>query len=125
MAGGKTSFDNIKPFLQNTSFVKSNHNALNTLPLYDYIGNTTSTPIIPTTNNHVIIDSGAANTFIVVNTKVKNKTPNLRPLPVTVPNGKQMYTTHTYELDIPEVPLNARLGHVLPGLHQYSLISVP
>ena len=97
MAGGKTSFNNIKSFLRNTSFVKSNQNTLNTLPLYDYIGNTTSTPIIPTTNNHVIIDSGAVNTFIVVNTKVKNKTPNLRPLPATVPNNKQMYTTYTCE----------------------------
>ena len=90
MTGGKTSFINIKPILQNISFLSSNQHTYNTLPLHDYIGNTTTTPITPTVTNYAIIDSWATNTFIVVNTKVKNKTPNLHPLPVTVPNDKQM-----------------------------------
>ena len=92
--------------------------------MYNHIGNTTTATTICTTNNHAISDRGSTKIFIVVNTKVKNKTHNLHPIRVTVPNDKQIYTTHTCELDISELPLKARLCHVLPGLRQYSLISI-
>ena len=92
---------------------------------YTYIENTTTIPIEPTANNHAIIDIGATNTFVVFKIKVKNKIPNIHPLLVTVKNGQRVYTTHTCELDIPQLPSEARFGHILQGLSHYSLISAP
>ena len=73
-------------FLQNTQFLNSNQHTWSTLPRYTYTENKTLHPSSTTTNDHTIIDSGTTNTFILVNTKVKDKTPNLRPFLVIVPN---------------------------------------
>ena len=70
MAGGKTSFNNKTTFCK-ILFLNSNRHTLNTLPMYDYIGNRTTSPISPNINNHAIINSWVTNTFILVNTKVK------------------------------------------------------
>ena len=64
-------------------------------------------------------------TFVVVKTKVKNKAPNTHPLPVTVLNEQQMYTTRTCDLYIPQLPLKGRLWHALIGLRHYNIEFVP
>ena len=124
MAGGKFSFKTKNIFLQNTQLLNFNQHTCSKLPRYIYVVNTTLYSLEPTINDHTIVNSGATNTFIVVNTKLKHKTPNLHYLPVTLLNGECMYTTLICKLDIPELPLKACLVHVLPCLYQYILIYV-
>ncbi|KAL7527155.1 hypothetical protein ACHAWF_008701, partial [Thalassiosira exigua] len=55
-----------------------------------------------------------------VNAKQKATT----PITVHLPNGQKVTSSHTCELNLPNVPLDARLGHILPGLAGHSLVSV-
>ena len=43
---------------------------------------------------------------------------------VTIPDGSQIKTTHTCTLAIPQLPVNAPVGHFIPGLALHSLLSV-
>jgi hypothetical protein len=52
--------------------------------------------------------------------KVKSRT----PLTVRLPNGATMKSSHTAELDIPELNAAASKSHVLPGMANHYLLSV-
>jgi hypothetical protein len=52
--------------------------------------------------------------------KVKYRT----PLTVRLPNGATMESSHTAELDIPELNAAASKAHVFPGMANNSLLSV-
>jgi hypothetical protein len=52
--------------------------------------------------------------------KVKSRT----PLTVRLPNGATMESSHTAELDIPELNAAASKEHVFPGMANHSLLSV-
>jgi hypothetical protein len=52
--------------------------------------------------------------------KVKSRT----PLTVRPPNGVTMESSHTVELDIPELNAAASKAHVFPGMTNHSLLSV-
>jgi hypothetical protein len=41
-----------------------------------------------------------------------------------MPNGADIPSTHTCELDLPELPPEARASHILPGLSAHSLLSM-
>ena len=69
------------------------------------------------------MDSGATSHFLVPEAPVTNVQPALTPLRVTIPDGNQVSSTHTCELDIPGLPKKAREGHIIPGLSKHSLIS--
>ena len=53
-----------------------------------------------------------------------NIRPASNPLSVKIPNGQSVASTHTCELNLPNLPQNARMGHILPGLASHSLVSV-
>ena len=71
-----------------------------------------------------ILDSGATSHFLVPEAPVTNVRPAMTPLRVTIPDGNQVSSTHTCELQIPGLPKRAREGHIIPGLCKHSLISV-
>ena len=73
-----------------------------------------------------ILDSGATSNFLVSDAPVTNIRPVVNPLSVKIPNGQSVASTHTCELNLPNLPHNARLrlGHILPGLASHSLVSV-
>ena len=58
-----------------------------------------------------ILDSGATSHFLLTTAPTTNKKAALNPLHVTMPDGDQVQSTHTCELDIPQLPVNARDGH--------------
>ena len=71
-----------------------------------------------------ILDSGASSHYLLSTAPTKNKTQAISPIRVHLPNGDSVTSSHTCELDLPQLPLHARMGHVVPGLAGHSLVSV-
>ncbi len=71
-----------------------------------------------------ILDSGASSHFILADAKVINKTNATSPILVTLPNGEHVVSSHTCEVDLPQLPKKAQFAHILPGLANRSLMSV-
>ena len=51
-------------------------------------------------------------------------TPAINPLSVTLPDGSKVRSTHQCTLDLPDLPMAARNGHIIPELASNSLLSV-
>jgi hypothetical protein len=71
-----------------------------------------------------IVDSVCTGHFLLVNTPCLNKVKSRTPLTVRLPNGATMESSHTVELDIPELNAAASKALVFPGMANHSLISV-
>jgi hypothetical protein len=59
-----------------------------------------------------IVDSGYTGHFLLVNVPCLNKVKPRTPLTVRLPNGATMESSHTAELDIPELNAAASKAHV-------------
>jgi hypothetical protein len=70
------------------------------------------------------VDSGCTIHFLLVNTPCLNKVKSRTPLTVRLSNGATMESSHTAELDIPELNAAASKAHVFPGMAHHSLLSV-
>ena len=77
-----------------------------------------------TINAWAIADSGATSHFLVTTAPTINKTTATCPLSVKLPDGAIIKSTHTCDLNLPQLPGTARTGHIIPGLANHSLISV-
>ena len=71
-----------------------------------------------------ILDSGATSHFLLTTAPTTNKQAALNPLHVTMTDGNQVQSTHTCELDILQLPMDARDGHIVPVLSAHSLLSI-
>ena len=69
-------------------------------------------------------DSGATSHFVLPGTPVKNVQITTSPLKINLPDGEQIMSTHTCELDVPWLPEAARKAHIVPGLAHSLLISI-
>jgi hypothetical protein len=70
------------------------------------------------------VDSVCTGHFLLVNAPCLNKVKSRTPLTVRLPNGATMESSHTAELDIPELNAAASKAHVFPGMANHSLLSV-
>jgi hypothetical protein len=70
------------------------------------------------------VDSGCTGHFLLVNAPCLNKVKSRTPLTVRLPNGSTMESSHTADLDIPELNAAASKAHVFPGMANHSLLSV-
>jgi hypothetical protein len=71
-----------------------------------------------------IVDSGCTGHFLLVTAPCLNKVKSRNPLMVRLPNGATMESSHTADLDIPELNAAASKSHVFPGMAHHSLLSV-
>ena len=71
-----------------------------------------------------MLDSGATAHFISIEAEVNNKRPAMNPLTVMIPDGSILQTTHECDINWPCLPQSARIGHILPGLKNKTLLSV-
>ena len=71
-----------------------------------------------------ILDLGASSHFLLTEAPARNKRIATSPLRIKLPNGKHVASSHTCELDIPNLPAAGKLAHVVPGLQNFSLVSV-
>jgi hypothetical protein len=53
-----------------------------------------------------------------------NVKPATQPIAVQLPNGEHIWSSHTALLDIPALPLAARVAHIFPKLTSASLLSI-
>jgi hypothetical protein len=70
------------------------------------------------------VDSGCTGHFLLINAPCLKKVKSWTPLAVRLPNGATMESSHTAELDIPELNAAASNAHVFPGMANHSLLSV-
>jgi hypothetical protein len=71
-----------------------------------------------------IADAGATAHFAIPGAPVLNKQIAITPLIINLPDGEQLRSSHTCELDITWLPRAARMAHIVPGLQHTSLISI-
>jgi hypothetical protein len=60
----------------------------------------------------------------MVDLPVHNKVIASNPITIQNPNGSIMTSTHLAELPIPDLPLTARMAHILPALQSHLLVSI-
>jgi hypothetical protein len=70
------------------------------------------------------VDSGCTGHFLLVTAPCLNKVKSRNPLTVRLPNGATIESSHTADLDIPELNATASKAHVFPGMEHHSLLSV-
>ena len=71
-----------------------------------------------------VADSGATGHFILPGTTVSNMKISKKPLPINLPDGTRLKSTHTCEIIAPMLPKEAIQAHVVPGMAHTSLISM-
>jgi hypothetical protein len=69
------------------------------------------------------VDSGCTGHFLLVNAPCLNTVKSWTPLTVRLPYGATMESSHTDELDIPELNAASSKAHVFPGMANHSLPS--
>jgi hypothetical protein len=82
------------------------------------------TPPLLKSHDTAIVDYGCTGHFLLVNAPCLNKVKYQTPLTVRLPNGATMESSHTADLNIPELNAAASKAHVLPGMANHSLLSV-
>ena len=61
-------------------------------------------------------DTGTMGHYLTLNWPYSNKRKAIHPLPIHMPNGEIVKSTHTALLDHPDVSLQDRQAHLFPGL---------
>jgi hypothetical protein len=82
------------------------------------------TPPLLKPHEPAIVYSGYTGHFLLVNSPCLNKVKSQTPLTVRLPNGATMESSHTAELNIPELNAAASIAHFFPGMANHSLLSV-
>jgi hypothetical protein len=70
------------------------------------------------------VGSGCTDHFLLVTAPCLNKIKSWNPLKVRLPDGATMESSHTADLDIPELNAAASKAHVFTGMAHHSLLSV-
>jgi hypothetical protein len=76
------------------------------------------------TNDTEILDSGCTSNFLSAAAPCSDKQAAHGPLHANMPNGTIIYSSHTRNLLLTDMPPQAQQAHILPGLVNNSLISV-
>jgi hypothetical protein len=82
------------------------------------------TPPLLEQHETAIVHSGCTGHFLLVTAPCLNKVKSWNPLTVRLPNGATMESSHTADLDIPELNAAESKAHVFPGIAHHSLLSV-
>jgi hypothetical protein len=72
---------------------------------------------------HAIADTGATSIFIMDGVNVVNKQVAIRPLRINLPDGRQVQSTHTCDIEIPGLPTILK-GHIVTHLAVASLFGI-
>ncbi len=75
-------------------------------------------------SRHAIIDTGATGNCLMKNAPCIKKDKDHTPVTVNMPEGATVQSSHSCELDIPGLPLQARKGYIIPALVHASLIGI-
>lgn len=92
--------------------------------LFEACNEATIKPAISIKKDHAILDTGATSIFIMKGAPVKNIQVAQNPISINMPEGAIAKSTHTCDLDIPDLPPEATRGHIVPELAHASLIGI-
>jgi hypothetical protein len=79
---------------------------------------------IPSITINFPFGSGCSGNFLLANDHCKNKVLIQTPLELRLPSDATIASKHTAMLDLSSLPNAVRNAHILPGLANYSLLSV-
>jgi hypothetical protein len=82
------------------------------------------TPPLLEPHETAIVDSRCTSHFLLVNAPCLNKVKYQTHLKVRLTNGATMESSHTADLDIPELNAAASKEHVFPGMANHYLLSI-
>ena len=71
-----------------------------------------------------IADAGATGHFVLPSTPVTDISPATKPLAINLTDGETIKSTHTCKLEIPWLPDESKISHIVPGLVHSSLVSI-
>ena len=71
-----------------------------------------------------IADSGTTRNFFTTDAPTINVQQAKNPITIRIPDGRQLNATHCCELNLPQLPPEARTGHIVPGMKGHSLVSL-
>ena len=77
--------------------------------------------MLNTLNIKIVVDtevtySGATGHFILPGTKFSNMNISKEPLTINLPDGMQLKSMHTCDIDVPSIPKESRQAHIVPGM---------
>jgi hypothetical protein len=88
----------------------------------------TNNPAIASSPPHfptiAIANTGCTGHYLSTDIAHINSTPANPGISVTLPDGSTIVSSHVTELNIPDLPLEARIAHIFPNLSSGSLISI-
>ena len=68
-----------------------------------------------------VADTGTTGYCLTLNSPFTNKRKAVHPLPIQIPNGEIIKSTHTALLSHQDLPLQARQAHLFTGLKKFLL----
>ena len=74
--------------------------------------------------NMAISDAGATGNFLLPGTEVKNLKPSDKPLTINPPDGTQIQSTHTCDINVPWIPKEDRIAHIVQGMTHTIIVSI-
>ena len=81
--------------------------------------------LAPPRKNSIIVDTGTTGHFWLDNDQCEQVQPASHPIHVSMPNGATEASTKIGLLQIYSFPEASRTTHILPGLSNHSLLSIP
>ena len=70
-----------------------------------------------------VADTGTTGHYLTLNSPCSNKRKAIHPLPIQMPNGEIIESTHTALLNHEDLHFHARQAHIFPGLKK-ALLSI-
>ena len=90
----------------------------------NYINYIQSNPkLVLSVEDLAVADTGTTGHYLTLNLPCCNKRKAIHPLPIHMPNGEIITSTHTTLLNHQDLPFQARQAHLFPGLRK-SLLSI-
>ena len=71
-----------------------------------------------------VADSGATGNFVLPGTKVTDMKISKKTLTINLPDGTQLKSTHTCEIDVPRLPKESIRAHIVTGITHTSIIPI-
>ena len=70
-----------------------------------------------------VADTGTTYNYLTLDSPCDNKKPAVIAIPIRIPNGEIITSTHTTLLPKTDLPIEARKAHIFPGLNK-ALLSI-
>jgi hypothetical protein len=78
---------------------------------------------IQTAPTHAVADTGATLVFVMAGATVKNIPMAMKPIQISLPDGRKITLTHICDIEIPGIP-HTLIRHIVPDMKSASLLGI-